>query len=923
MVWLPTPAWTTNGTKLLPPKQRAGLVARSGIEKDADAHLDRRLFLVTAPAGYGKTSTLIRLHEHLKTRQAHAAWLSLDRDDNDLVRFLAHLVDAIARTGLDLAARPEGLLGNRSSAQHGLGSTPSSSTLKAELLNELAQVGNDLFVFLDDFHLIREPAVLDLVGAVLLAPLEHVHLVIASREVPPLPLARLRALGGLHEIEASQLAFSLTETQDFIRANGGVELTPAQLSALVRKTEGWPASLQMALIAMRRSSDADGFLASFSGSDRSIADFLVEEVLKSVPDAVQRFLLGTSPLARFNAGLANAVLGREDAREMIDHLESHNLFLFSLDRDRNWYRYHHLFGELLRRRLRETQSPFLDQVHARACDWLAANGHAVEAIDHAFAAGNIERAGALVDAVSDALFASAQTATLAAFADRLPADVRKRLPRLQLEVAWEDIIRWRFDAARAALEDTRRQLAGGTLSSALPEAELGALRVKLAHRDVMMETFTDRLQEMQLSGRSWIAENGTRSGFMGLSIAVAMMMARRESMNAELVPSEWSSLRGQFVEARAIYGTVFLDAVVGQTLFLRGELGLAEEALRQGLATAIRLQEDGSSFAAMPGCLLAALLYERNTPDAALRVIEGFAQVPSAFGLTDSIIARMVCASRLAAGRGDLAVAHRLLDEGATVADLHGLSRLHARVAFERIRLLVSKGQPRDAQQVARDPRHQHGFSHTAPGRRPDSTKLHYALGAILLEGERDPPAAIALIRPWLVATRERRCVQHSITLLVMLAKLQARSGERLAAQRSLIEALRLGAGGGFRRSFLDGGTEIEAVVRDIRDSRPGPEVCSTHYLAKIFTDFRLDSTPPPAIRAPRPLAPDDTANLSDKEIEVLRLSANHLVAREVAQQLGVAETTVKWYWRRIFSKLGVHRRAAAVRIAQERGLIR
>lgn len=923
-MWLPSSAWTTNTTKLLPPKQRFRLVERSLLADEADGHLDQRLLLITAPAGYGKTSTLIQLHERMKARQAHVAWLSLDADDNDIVRFLAHLVDAIARTGLNLSARPEGLLGSRASAQHGPGSTPPASTLRTELLNEMAQLREDVHVVLDDFHLIRDAGVLELIGAILLAPLDHIHLVIASREIPELPLARLRALGAMHEIDASRLAFSLPETAAFVQASGGVALNAAQLDILLRKTEGWPASLQMALIAMRKVGDLDAFLASFTGADRSIAGFLVDEVLKAQPAAVQQFLLATSLLVRFNTGLANAVLDRRDAREMIDHLEAHNLFVFSLDRDRNWYRYHHLFGELLRQRLADHQPELTVQIHARACDWLATNGHAIEAIDHAFAMQQMERAGELIDAVSGGLFASAQTATLSAFADRLPPEIRKRLSRLQLEVAWESIIRWHFDEARDALDDIRGQLTQGNVSSSLPDAEIAALRIRLAHREVMMATFTDQLDAVERSGRAWIAEHGVRNGFMGLSVAVAMMMARREALNAELMPSEWESLRSQFLEARAVYGTVFLDAVVGQTLFLRGELPLAEQALRQGHASAVRLHGEGSSFAAMSGCELALLLYERNQLNAAREWVERFRQVPGGFGLADSVIARTTVACRLAASTDDFAAAHRVLDEATMIATRHSLQRLHPRIAVERIGLHLATGRPRDAERLIDDRHYREGFAHTAPGRQPNTTKLYYALGAAMLAGARgDSASAIALLRSWLSALRERACAQHAITVLVLLARLQQRSGERLAAQRSLIEALRLGAPGGFRRCFIDGGGEIAAILHDIHASGPGPELCSTDYLGCVFADFGIDAGSRSAIAAPRTIEPDEASNLSAREIEVLRLSANHLVASEIAQQLGVAETTVKWYWRRIFSKLGVHRRAAAVRIAQQRGLIR
>jgi LuxR family maltose regulon positive regulatory protein len=411
---------------------------------------------------------------------------------------------------------------------------------------------------------------------------------------------------------------------------------------------------------------------------------------------------------------------------------------------------------------------------------------------------------------------------------------------------------------------------------------------------------------------------------MSLSIATAMLMARRESLNADLTLTEWESLRSQFIESRALYGTVFLDTVVGQTLFLRGELALAQQALRQGHASAVRLHSEGSSFAAMPGCQLAAVLYELDELDAARDMIERFEAVTPAFGLADSVIARATVASRLAMNGGRYAVAHRALDAAAHVASEHGLSRLHPYVAYERLRLHLAEGNFQDAGRLMEDPRYRDGYLHTAPGRQPNSTKLAYALGAARFAIERgDFTAGITLLRAWLGVVKDRNCIQHAIALLVMLAKALYRSNERLAAQRSLIDALRLGASGEFIRSFLDGGSEIAALLRELHDSRPGPELCSVDYLGRLFTACGIQATVDRLPVVPRAMEPEEAASLTAKEIDVLRLTAKHLVAREVAQHMGVAETTVKWYWRRIFSKLGVHRRAAAVRIAQQRGLLR
>ena len=908
-MWLPSPSWTTNATKLLPPKQRIRLVNRTRIAEKADEYLEGRLLLVSAPAGYGKTSTLIQLHERLRTRGAAVAWLSIDADDNDVVRFAAHLVDTISRTGLVLDTRNDGPLGTHASAQHGLDSAPSATSLKTELLNALAALQTDLYLFLDDLHLLRDAGVIDLISALLLAPLDSLHLIVAAREVPALPLARLRAHGSLHELELGDLAFSDEEAAALASDDSMVHLTPEQIRALRRKTEGWPASLQMALIAVRAAPDPARFLDCFAGTDRAVAGFLIDEVLRHQPQHVQDFLLGTALLARFNAALVNAILGRTDAREMIDYCETHNLFVFSLDRDRHWYRYHHLFAELLRQRAHETQAERAASIHARACAWLACNGHPIDAIDHAFAIGDTARAGELVDMVSASLFASGQTATLNAYAQRLPPAVMKALPRLQLEVVWEQIIRWRFDEARDSLLEICQQLQRSTL----PDAEIQALRQKLAHRDVMMRTFTDQLDALEEEGRTWINEYGLRDGFMSLSIRTALLMSRREAFDTTMTQAEWEGLREQFIDARAIYGTVFLDTVVGKTLHLRGELKLADAALRQAYASAVRLHGEASSYAAMPASELIALHYECNDLTAARAGLDRMQSLSAAFGLPDSVIARYRTQARLHLIDGRHADAHRTLDNASHTAEQYRLPRLQACVVRERISLLIAEGQPRDALQLTGDPRYREGFARVVPGRRATRLQLQYALSLARLHAESgDIAQGLTLMRRWLGHLRDRQTPGETIEVLLSLALLQLRGGDVRAAQRSLLDALRLKVVHGYVRLFLDASPELADMLAT---------------LEALQSDAALVQAPRPQVTECTPTADviDSEAGgaLTHKEVRILRLSAQHLTTSEIAQQLGVVDTTVKWYWRRIYAKLGVHRRTAAVREAALRGLIR
>lgn len=922
---------STIDTKLRPPMQRRGLIRRPQLDERIDGFLGRRLLLLSAPAGYGKTTALVQLYERLSAQGRQSAWISLDSADNDLIRFAAHLVDAISRAGISPRRGLEALLGAGANAQHGIGAGPSPALLKKEILNELAGLKEDLYLFLDDLHLITEPVVIDLVSALLLSSLEYLHVVVATRDQSNLPAARLRALGEIHELDAGVLAFSSNEANEFLRASGGPTLSASQLDQLTRQTEGWVASLQMASIALLNSTDPESFLQQFSGNDRSVADFLIEEVLKLQPPEIQEFLLATSILRRFNCGLANAVLGRRDSRNMVDRIESLNLFIFSLDRDRNWYRYHHLFADLLKSRLLERHPDRVEEYQRRACDWLSKNGLIIDAIDHAFSAGDIQRAGLLVDEASSAMFANGQTATLQEYVSRLPVELLRSLPRLQLEMAWEDVIRWKYDAARAALDDvrqyldSRRDAASTSMPVTLTEAQAAILRSKLAHRQVMYDVFTDNLEAAQSGAKAWISAHGNLDPFMSASLGTVLMLTRRNSFDCEMTHADWDLLRAQFLQAHAVYGTVFLDTVVGAGLFMRSETPLALDALVRGRRTAILMHGENTELASMPSAQLALIYYEQDHIIDAKQISEESRELGLDFGLLDSTIARQIVAARLARVAGYDQQAHLELDRLTRLADRHGLRRAHASVLLERVNHLIADGQYREATQLASDPRYRNELESVLPVGQADTARLNFALAKARLSGESgELQQNITVLRRWLNWTRDRRCNYPATQVLVSLCRLYLRGGDALGARRSAIDALRLAAPGDFKRSFIDAGPEVLSVLEQLLASNPGPETCSKEFLSQILKAAGRKSEPGIQGAATSLLASfEESASLSEREIEVIRLAASNMVSHEIADAMGLSEATIKWYWRKIFEKLGVRRRTVAVRAARQMGLIK
>lgn len=907
--------WAVQQTKLIPPTKNGVLVERGRLLARALEASRGRLLLITAAAGYGKTSVLAQVHEGLARQQFHLGWVSLDEADNDHARFLSHLVESLRNSGLDSGLR----FGSAISNLLGSGAPLPASILRTSLLNELAAIDQDLFVFLDDYHLIVDVEVRETLAAMLLAPLPRIHLLIATRSRNELPVTRLLALGQMTEIDSAELAFSDSETGEFIGTSCSKRLDEAQLTRLRAQTEGWAASLQLAAIALNGVEDITHFLDGFSGETRAVGEFLGEEVLRRQPENLQQFLMQTSILKRFNSGLAQAVTGREDSREVLDELESRNLFIFSLDDRRNWYRYHHLFADFLQRRLRDRHPSECESLHRRAAAWLTANGSLTEAIEHAFLAGDAEQAGQLLDAACVQLFAAGQLNTLHKQAARLPRDLLLRLPRLQLELTWDYELQWQFVAARNALGRVREILESS--AATLSADEKGFLGSKLAHRELMLALLTDRLPEAHALARQWIARTPADDPFMRASVGTTQMQADRERYLCEGTPMLAESLHRMFLACGAHYGTVFHDTVSAVTLFMRGDLDAAEAIYERARRTAIALQGEDSRLAAMPTALLAELCYERGDLARARDLLARHSRSTVDFGFADHPIARFVTCSRLAFAGGRVDEAEEALEAGQHLAEMHELPRLRAHFVNERVRQLIAGTHGQQAAALLEHPRYQGCFDSLTPGDEPNTTQELLALAWSRICIDRGEYAkALPVLRRWLSHTRERHCARAVVRIGALLARLHVSSGDTGAARRVLREVLLLSPRGGFVRSFVDEGPMLLALLRDLQASLPDTDSDLGQRIREILRAVDPVAQSGAAIGVASLASTDPGDKLSERELEIIRLTAQGMATSDLSAALGLSDATVKWYWQRIFAKLQVHRRFEAVKLARRRG---
>lgn len=912
-MWIKPGPGTTLSTKFVPPTKRNALVERPELMARFMRARDLRLQLVCAPAGYGKTSVLAQAFARLAEGGHRVCWVSLDEGDQDLSRFILYLVDAIRQTGIRFGQGLSTLLGS--------GVSVPGDTLKTLLVNELAGLDQEVHIFLDDYHLVLGHDIRELMAALMLSPVRTLHFLIASRTPNELPVSRLRALGQIHEVEIADLMFTESEVGEFVGKVRGTPLSDTQVTRLREETEGWAASLQMAGIALRGIGDVDTFLNGFTGAHKSIGDFLSDEVLRRQSAELQEFLIATSILKKFNSSLCDAVMETRGSRAMIDEVERLNLFLFSLDTEHHWYRYHHLFSDFLRRRLSERFPQLVVGYHRRASKWLAEHRFVTDAIDHAFQAKDLDRAGELLDASCSDLFAAGQTTTLVSMSSRLPDALRERLPRLQLELAWSSELSWKFADATIAIDRVQTVLDEWQRDAPAKSAqERVFVETKLAHRRMMLALLSDDMPQAEKLAVGWLQAARTTDPFMCASAGSAVMASRREQFRCEGVATSARMLHDRFIEGGAYYGVVFHQCIVGATFLARGDTQLAQEAYERALQMAVELHGEHSALYSMPALMFAELYYERNQIHQAEELLAQ-RDIASQLGFVDNLIAGFVTRGRLLRLRGSVVEAESLLAEGSWLAEQYGFVRMQVVLLHERIQLLLSAGRGKEAHALFRGNPLTATAGQTAAADGATMTDAVLALMSARLGIEAgEERGSMAVLRSWYAFARIRHCHRMAIHAGILLAKATARWGDQRVAQRVMAECLALGEAGGFVRSFVDEGAECRELLIELdRSSQLQGSTKTNRYLEALLT--AMGHAPGVSAGAESESAgrPMNQETLSQREIQILELGARGLQNPDIASALFLSESTVKWYWQRIFDKLDTRRRPDAIKRARQK----
>ena len=898
-------------TKLHMPRPQPGVVPRPRLAQQLDE--GRGLVLVCAPAGYGKT---VLLAEWTQRCQQLAAWLSLDAGDNDPARFWRHAIAALDRVQPGIGERVAPLLGPPA--------PQSFDGLVTALINELDQPGADhVRLVLDDYHAISAQPVHASLEFLLAHRPPGLDLVLASRSDPPLSLARLRARGQLTELRAADLRFTADEAAALLQQVASGQVLPdAVVTALASRTEGWAAGLQLAALSLRGESDVAGFVAAFTGSHRYVLDYLAEEVLERQPAQVRAFLLETSVLERLSGPLCDAVTGRPGSQALLEQIEREGLFLVPLDEVRGWWRYHHLFADLLRARL-EQQPGQAAGLHRRAAAWYEQHGLADDAIRHAAAAGEILQAAQLIERNFDTVYSlRGEGATINRWLSLLPHDLVWSRPRLLLAQAQVTATSGHLDEVEPLLEAAERVAASGAGEPFEPTVgRAGSLLVNVRahialHRSYLAQLRGDaegtaafaRQALAELHPGEWML-NSTIQGFLAVAEWLRGQLAEAERAFVSSLAG-WQSTDQLTVTVWAAYS-------LAQVQRSRGRLDAAAQTSQRALDLTEVPGRRAQPAAGVGHIALAEVAYQRDELDNALRHVSEGISLCRQWVYVLPLASGLVTLAWVRQSAGDPAGARAAMGEAGQVAP--GAAGLLNPVPAQRARLLLAQGELDAATRWAEE-------SGLEPGdepRYPDEPG--YLVLARVLLAQDDPGRALSLLGRLNAAAAAQGRTGSLIEVGALQALALAATGADDEAVAALAGTLTLACPQGFVRVFADEGPQMARLLgRLIAAQRNGVAAAMVPLgcLARVRRAFAAGHDTGGPGPGPAGPGPGIVEPLTTRELEVLAMLAGGRSNQAIATELVITLDTVKKHVSHVLGKLGAANRTEAVGRGRELGLI-
>jgi LuxR family transcriptional regulator, maltose regulon positive regulatory protein len=899
---MPTPILTT---KLYVPPPRFEIVARPGLVEKLTKGLSQgcKLTLISASAGFGKTTLVSTWAANCRRP---VAWLSLDAGDNDPIGFLTYFAAALQRIEAKFA---EALLGALQSPK-----PPPVESILTTLVNEISAIAKPCIFVLDDYHIIDNQAIDDAVTFLLDHLPPQMHLVIATREDPDLPLARLRVRNQMTELRAADLRFTPDEAAEFLNRVMGLNLSAEAIAALEKRTEGWIAGLQLAAISLQGQADSAGFIKSFTGSHHFVLDYLLEEVLQQQSETMQTFLLRTAILDRLCGPLCEAVLDDPaiSGQETLQQLDRANLFIVPLDNERRWYRYHHLFADLLRSRLVTRMPDQVSSLHLHSSAWFENNGLLDEAVAHSLAAGDMEQTGQLIERVALRMLVDERAATLSHWIDALPDKLVRTHPWLCMYRAWTN----HWIGLREQVEDWLT--AAATAINRLPLDKQTSLRGHIsAIRAYNMLTSGDLPGVMEHSQQALALL--CEGEYVRTTLAIALGGAYWGQGKVLAAQDAFETARANALKGGYRYWSVPSACYVAMQQIKRGLLHEAYESCAK--AKELAVDADGSEVpvAGFPNIKMGDLLREWNDLQGASLLLTKGVEQAARLGQVDVLTDGYVSLARLHLAQGKLDQVWEILRKA---DDLVKRSRIDPFIICWledcRVRTLLAANDLEGALRWARES----GLTIK------DDLSYHFDLHHINLarvlaaRGATDPDGpwlneALNLLERLQNAALKAGWIQEEIKIGILQTLVMEKQGKRHKALDTLGRILPLAEHGGFLRLFVDEGQAMARLISETSARRITPDYCGK--LLGAFPGLAVKSPGQSTNQNPQAQMVEP---LSQNELIILRLIAQGLSNNEIAERLFLALSTVKGHNRNLFDKLQVQNRTEAVARARELGLL-
>ena len=894
-------------TKLYVPPQRATLVPRPRLLARLGEALPARHFLtlVSAKAGSGKTTMV---SEWLHQQERPVAWLSLDTNDNDPRRFFAYILAALHKLDIQIG---QAVLDRFETPQ-----APSAEGIVAELVNEVTASSTSFILVLDDYHLIENEWLHQAVGFLVEHQPPEMHLILISRVDPPLPISRLRGRGQVTEIRDSDLRFTTEESTQFLTKSMGLDLPADLVSTLERRTEGWIAGLQMAAISMKgrgRDEDVAAFVEAFGGTNRYILDYLMDEVLNQQPPASQDFLIETSILTRMCAQLCDAVRSpgeASDSQAILAQLERSNLFLTPLDDERRWYRYHHLFADLVSSTLRQRRSEEqVRELHRRASRWHQANGLLDEAMIHAMAAHDFERAASMIEENIASMLSRSEAPALLGWIEKLPEAIVRGRPWIDVYRANTLALSGEADQTDALLDEVEKRIEPATPQSSELTGHIAAIRAYTANLrgDAQRAIEMAGLAEEQLPKEHLVAR-----GMANYALAVSYW-ANDDMDNAIEASLEMFEI-GKKLDRLLIAVTALCD--VGSAKKVQGQLRLSQEYYDRAHRWLLERNGLDSRLRCVYEVGWADSLLQWNLLDAAYEHALTGIEYCRRFGAPSEMIWGYITLMRVLQAWGDSEGALDALYDAEQVMQTHRIRQaLRVELETKGVALWLALGDIDTARKWAT----------CCNG---GSEREQIALARLRLAEGRASEASHLMAQqraPAEAGGRHGRLIEI-LGLLALALDAQNRPGE---ASEALSQALSLGRPEGYVRVFLDLGWPMYELLAHMAAGPSGASMVPVvrDYVRTILDAFRQErkaqeESGTDVVPAASPLAEAPVDALTEREMEVLQLLAEGLSNKEIAARLIVAPSTVKQHLKNIYGKLDVHSRTQAVARGRELALL-